>query len=66
MTPLAFRKTIAAAFRPKGGKSTYKLMKKQDETIDRDQSKSKEKGVVKTTPMKAKHSLGKSPRTMFK
>jgi len=39
-------------------------MKKQDETIDRDQSKSK--GVKVTTPLKAKERLGKSPRTILK
>jgi hypothetical protein len=65
MTPLALRKALGSAFRPKGGKSsTYKLMKKQDETIDRDQSKSK--GVKATTPLKAKDRLGKSPRAVHK
>merc|ERR1719350_74319 len=67
MTPLNLKKAIGQAFRPKGLKnksSTYQLMKKQDQTIDRDQSKSK--GVKVTTPMKAKERLGKSPRTMHK
>merc|ERR1719500_2700463 len=67
MTPLNIKKAIGAAFRSKGLKnksSTYQLMKKQDQTIDRDQSKSK--GVKVTTPMKAKERLGKSPRTMHK
>ena len=44
MTPLNIKKAIGAAFRSKGLKnksSTYQLMKKQDQTIDRDQSKSK-------------------------
>ena len=44
MTPLNLRKAIGSAFRSKGLKnksSTYQLMKKQDQTIDRDQSKSK-------------------------
>merc|ERR1712013_751508 len=44
MTPLNLKKAIGQAFRPKGLKnksSTYQLMKKQDQTIDRDQSKSK-------------------------
>merc|ERR1719319_289451 len=64
LTPLAFRKAIGSAFRGKASKTTYKLMKKQDETIDRDQSKSK--GVKVTTPLKAKERLGKSPRTILK
>jgi len=67
MTPLNLKKAIGQAFRPKGLKnksSTYQLMKKQDQTIDRDQSKSK--GVKVTTPMKAKERLGKSPRTFHK
>merc|ERR1712223_1800070 len=51
MTPLNLKKAIGQAFRPKG------LKKKQDQTIDRDQSKSK--GVKVTTPMKAKERLGK-------
>ena len=44
MTPLTIKKAISGAFRSKGLKnksSTYQLMKKQDQTIDRDQSKSK-------------------------
>ena len=44
MTPLNIKKAIGSAFRSKGIKnksSTYQLMKKQDQTIDRDQSKSK-------------------------
>jgi len=67
MTPLNLKKAIGQAFRPKGLKnksSTYQLMKKQDQTIDRDQSKSK--GVKVTTPMKAKERLGKSPRAFHK
>ena len=76
MTPLSIRKAMASAFRPKGSKSsTYKLMKKQDETIDRDQSKSKTgptmkvtalstPGVKVTTPLKAKDKLGRSPRNV--
>ena len=49
MTPLTLKKAIGQAFRPKGLKnksSTYQLMKKQDQTIDRDQSKSKGVKVI--------------------
>ena len=49
MTPLNLKKAIGQAFRPKGLKnksSTYQLMKKQDQTIDRDQSKSKGVKVI--------------------
>ena len=51
MTPLTIKKAISGAFRSKGLKnksSTYQLMKKQDQTIDRDQSKSK---GVKVRPL---------------
>jgi len=59
MTPLALRKIMGSAFRPK--KEKYKLMSKQDKTINRDQS-------VKTTPLKSKEKVvgGGSPRKKLK
>jgi len=55
MTPLGLRKVIGSAFRTK----KYKLMKKQDNTINRDQS-------IKTTPLKAKDRAVSSPRKKLK
>eukprot|EP00090_Calanus_glacialis_P017554 TRINITY_DN27292_c0_g1_i1.p1 TRINITY_DN27292_c0_g1~~TRINITY_DN27292_c0_g1_i1.p1 ORF type:complete len:2374 (+),score=944.93 TRINITY_DN27292_c0_g1_i1:864-7124(+) len=55
MTPLGMRKLIGSAFRTK----KYKLMKKQDNTINRDQS-------VKTTPLKSKDRGVSSPRKKLK
>jgi len=51
ITPIAMKK-LSSAFRNK----TYKLMKKQDQNIDRDQIKSR------TAPLKAKDKVVPSPR----
>jgi len=56
MTPLGLRKVLGSAFRT--GKK-YKLMRKQDNTINRDQS-------VKTTPLKSKDRVVSSPRKKVK
>jgi len=48
MTPLGLRKMMGSAFRKK---EKYKLMNRQDKTINRDQS-------VKTTPLKSKEKGG--------
>jgi len=56
MTPLGIRKLVGSAFRKK---DEYKLMNKQDKTINRDQS-------VKTTPLKSKDRGVGSPRKKLK
>jgi len=56
MTPLGIRKLVGSAFRKK---DKYKLMNKQDKTINRDQS-------VKTTPLKSKDKGVGSPRKKLK